>query len=239
MKRIPSLLVIMSAFVLSQMLNSCGLIDFEFEEYTQEAYEMHLDKDSVYVLYGTTFNLTPIFTPDTVTNREVYWTSADNNIVWAYNNYFVTISEGETYVSAITVQNRITDSCYVKVLPAWEININSFSDDMVVYAQVSIDEAPVDTANILLGAFSGGELRGIGEKKQWKGIDYFQFHIFGHKELEPNPENDKEIIRFAYYDKQNLYFQYLSQYLLFDGETHGTLSDLYVINNNDVKEEVL
>lgn len=233
MKRVPSLLVLSSILILSQSICSCGLIDFEFEEYTQEAYEMHLDRDSVYILLDETFSLNPIFTPDSVSNREIYWISDDTEIVFAFNNHFIPISEGETYVRAITVQNRITDSCYVKVLPRWEININNYSNDMVVYANVSINDAPVDTENILLGAFCGGELRGIGVKKVWKEIEYFQFHIFGFKNLEPDDENDTEIIRFAYYDRKNLDFKYLKQYLIFDGETYGTISDLYIINDKE------
>lgn len=231
MKTTPTQLALWSTLTLSLLMCSCGLIDFEFEEYTQEVFEMNLNRDSVYVLLDEPFNLTPVFTPDSVSNKEVYWTSSDNTIVWVFDNVLLPVGVGEAYVTALTVLNRMTDSCYVKVLPHWEIDIHNFSDDMVVYADVSINGAPVDTENILLGAFCGGELRGVGVKKEAKGIEYFEFHIMGYKELENDENGNNEIVRFAYYDRSNLSFKYLSQYLIFDGETHGTLSDLYVIDD--------
>ena len=64
------------------MLTSCGLIDMEFDGDIPGAYDMQLDHDTVYVTQGEHFVLQPVFTPDSVSNREVFFRSANEEIEW-------------------------------------------------------------------------------------------------------------------------------------------------------------
>lgn len=232
MRKILVNIAFLIGLVTSQLTTSCGIIDFDMGEITQSSYEMSLNLDTAVVLQGESFHLTPIFTPDSIDNQEVYWMSSNSNVVFVLGNNLIALNEGEAIVKAISVQNRNMDSCYVKVLPRWEVNPYQYSDDMVVYANVQIGGKAFDSKNMLLGAFIGGQLRGIGEEIEWTGTKYYKIRIYGYLDLDRDEVGNPEIVKFAYYHPDKLQLNYFKQYLLFDGETHGTLSALFEINDN-------
>ena len=119
--------------LLASLFTSCGLLDMEFDENVQMAYDMQLDHDTVYVAVGDSIVLQPVFTPDSVINREVFFSSAHEEIAYIHNDTIIAVSEGETVISAISVMNEKMAFCQVFVLPPWEVNIYNYSDDMVAY----------------------------------------------------------------------------------------------------------
>ena len=91
----------------------------EFDENVQIDFDMRLDHDTVYVEEGDSFVLQPLFTPDSVINREVLFLSADDNVAYVNNDTIVAVSEGETVINAISVANEKMAFCQVYVMAPW------------------------------------------------------------------------------------------------------------------------
>ena len=81
-KRLTYLSPLSCLLMITSLLSSCGLIDMEFDDNVQVAYDMQLDRDTVFVTQGDSFVLHPVFTPDTVSNREVFFRSANEEIAY-------------------------------------------------------------------------------------------------------------------------------------------------------------
>ena len=207
------------------MLTSCGLIDMEFDEDIQGAYDMQLDHDTVYVTQGEHFVLQPVFTPDSVSNREVFFRSANEEIAYIKNDTIYAESIGETVISATSVMNEKMAFCHVFVLKPWEIDIYRYSDDMVAYVTASVDDVPLDFEKQMVVAFVGGELRGIGKLIELNDTRVVQIRIYGHLDYDSEWETFPELVYFAYYDREKLMLNQLPIYLKFDGETHGSVSE--------------
>ena len=210
--------------LLALLMSSCGLLDMEFDENVQIAYDMQLDHDTVYVAAGDSFVLQPVFVPDSVINREVFYCSANEEIAYIHNDTIIAVSEGETVISAISVMNEKMAFCQVFVLPPWEVNIYNYSDDMVAYLSATIDGVPIDFEKQMIVAFVGPQLRGIGQPIKLKDTTIVQIRIYGYSYWGNEEPIRPELVRFAYYDKEKLLLKYLPLYITFDGETHGSPS---------------
>ena len=206
---------------------SCGLIDMELGEGTQYAYDMTLEYDSIYVRIGDSVLIKPVFVPDSVSNSEVLYLSEDENVATIVNDTVVAMASGEVLVTAMSVLGGIADTCKVYVMEPWEVNPLDFANDMVVYATATVDGKPFDPETMDIAAFAGPEFRGMGELKEINGIRFLQFRIYGELDLETMGPNPFEMIHFGCYNKTDYSFRYMDQYLYFDGETHGSLSNLY------------
>ena len=207
------------------MLTSCGLIDMEFDGDIPGAYDMQLDHDTVYVTQGEHFVLQPVFTPDSVSNREVFFRSANEEIAYIKNDTIYAESIGETVISATSVMNEKMAFCHVFVLEPWEIDIYSYSNDMVAYVTASIDDVPLDFEKQMVLAYVGGDLRGICKLIEVKDKRVVQIRIYGHLDYHQEWPTFPELVRFAYYDHEKLMLNHLPVYLDFDGETHGSVSE--------------
>ena len=214
----------------SLLTASCGLLDMEFDEGTQMVYEMRLDRDTVHVMVGDTFVLAPIFVPDSVSNHEVFFLSEADSVATIENGAVVAMSEGETVIMAISVLGEKRADCHVYVMAPWAVSPFEYSDDMIVYATVTIDGKPLDPETQQIGAFSGPEFRGMGQLMEWQGRTFLQFRIYGHYEWGDDEPTQPELIRFAYYDKKGVVFEYASLAISFDGETHGSPSNPLELN---------
>ena len=210
--------------LLALLMPSCGLLDMEFDENVQIAYDMQLDHDTVYVAVGDSFVLQPVFTPDSVINREVFFSTANEEIAYIHNDTIIAVSEGETVISAISVMNEKMAFCQVFVLAPWEINIYKYSNDMVAYLSATIDGVPIDFEKQMIVAFVGPQLRGIGQPIKLKDTTIVQIRIYGYSYWGNEEPIRPELVRFAYYDKEKLLLKYLPLYITFDGETHGSPS---------------
>lgn len=209
----------------SLLTASCGLLDMEFDEGTQMAYEMRLNRDTVTVLVGDTFVLAPIFVPDSVSNHEVFFVSGADSVATVKDGAVVAMGEGETVITAISVSGAKRADCQVYVMAPWTVNPYDYSDDMIVYTTAAIGRQPFDPETQQIGAFSGSEFRGMGQLVEWQGRTFLQFRIYGHYEWGDDEPTQAELIRFARYDKEKVTFEYLPLSIPFDGETHGSPSE--------------
>lgn len=210
--------------ILVPLFTSCGLLDMEFDENVQMAYDMKLDHDTVYIIEGDSIVLHPVFTPDSVINREVFFRSANDEIAYIHNDTIIAVSEGETVISATSVMNEKMAFCQVFVLPPWEIDIYKYSNDMVAYVTATIDGVPIDFEKQMIVAFVGPQLRGIGQPIKLKDTTIVQMRIYGYSYWGSEEPIRPELVRFAYYDKEKLMLKNLPLYITFDGETHGSPS---------------
>ncbi len=225
MKRFAKILTFISFVAVSQLMTSC--LKLEIGDDTLTAYDMSLNYDSVYMMLDDTITLSPVFNPDSVTNKEMFWWSDVDSIVYADGNDLIAAAEGITYVRGMSVQHRLEDSCYVYVMPRWEVSPYDYPFEIVVYADVKIGgETPSE--DILIGAFKGKEFRGIGKWKEWKGKKYMEIRAYSHYDEIHDGKSEK--INFLYYDKKNLRVQRFTQSISFDSETHGTLSNLFELS---------
>ena len=225
MKRFAKILTFISFVAVSQLMTSCLKLDIGDDTLT--AYDMSLDYDSVYMMLDDTITLSPVFNPDSVTNKEMFWWSDADSIVYADGNDLIAAAEGITYVRGMSVQHRLEDSCYVYVMPRWEVSPYDYPFEIVVYADVKIGgETPSE--DILIGAFKGKEFRGIGKWKEFAGKKYLEIRAYSCYDEVHDGKSEK--INFLYYDKKNLRVQRFKQSISFDSETHGTISNLFELS---------
>ena len=225
MKRFAKILTFISFVAVSQLMTSCLKLDIGDDTLT--AYDMSLNHDSVYMMLDDTIRLSPVFNPDSVTNKEMFWWSDADSIVYADGNDLIAAAEGITYVRGMSVQHRLEDSCYVYVMPRWEVSPYDYPFEIAVYADVKIGgETPSE--DILIGAFKGKEFRGIGKWKEWKGKKYMEIRAYSHYDEIHDGKSEK--INFLYYDRKNLKVRRFAQSISFDSETHGTLSNLFELS---------
>ena len=118
----------------------------------------------------------------------------------------------------------------VVVMPGWRFDPYSWPYETVVYADVRYNGEPL-SGNMMVGAFVGNECRAIGEVKEWNGVRYTQFRIgselFNYSEPGEDEVYASETIRFMLYDPATHLMREHPETLTFDGEAHGTLSNLY------------
>ena len=224
MKKLRHITAFLCVVTLVPLITSCGLIDMEFDENVQVDFDMRLDHDTVYVEEGDSFVLQPMFIPDSVINREVLFLSADDNVAYVNNDTIVAVSEGETVINAISVANEKMAFCQVYVMAPWKVDIYKYSNDMVAYVTASIDGEPLNLETQKIGAYVGGELRGIGELIELNDKKILQIRIYGHYELGDGEPTRPELVRFVCYDKEKMMKTNLSLSISFDGETHGSPS---------------
>jgi len=212
------------------MYSSCGLIDMDTDENVQQAYEMSLGRDTVYAMVGDSFMVKPVFTPEIVSNVEIFWFADYDSIIRVINDTIVAVGEGKSFLHGISVQDVKEDSTLVIVMPEWTYQPYNWPYETVVYANVRLNGEPLP-AYMKVAAFVGDECRGIGEKKNWNGISYTQFRIGSEMFSYPDPTSDdiyiNETIRFVLYDPETHMLSELDETMTFDGETHGTISNLY------------
>ncbi len=217
-------LVLVSALTLT----SCGLVDMEDQEELPLT-EMHLQRDTLYLMVGDQFTLQPVLTPDSVTIDDVFWSSSADSVLSISNNVFTGVSEGWSLVRALSVSRQLEDSCHVCVMRRWENTEREYPYEMMVYANVSVHGQPFNPETMVLGAFVDDEMRGAGQLMEWKGKQYVRFRI-GSDIKFVDSEGIEETVTFRVYYKQQLRYEEFPQELNFDGEAHGTLSSLFSLS---------
>ena len=201
------------------ILTSCGeLFDYDTSD-PSAASTMTLGRHSVDIMVGDRYEIPTIFSPEELSNRTVYWQSADNSIVAFENNTIIGMAVGTTMVKAISVSEQLEDSCKVNVIPRWELHTDGYPYDMVIYADVQVHGAP-PTDDMMIGAVCDGELRGIGVRQSHNGVSYMVIRVW-------SPFEYGDVIRIGCYRRGQAIIEYFPDEFTFDGEAHGTLSKLY------------
>lgn len=208
---------------------SCGLMEMD-EQADIVATQMSLQRDTLYTMVGDRIELTPVFTPDSVTVGDVLWTSSADSVLSVSNNVFTALSEGWALVRAVSVMRHLEDSCRVCVMRRWNSTAREYPYEMMVYATVTVHGQPFNPETMMLGAFVDDEMRGAGELMEWKGQQYVRFRV-GSDISYYDPDGLDETVTFRVYYRQELRYETFPQTIGFDGEAHGTLSSLFEIYN--------
>lgn len=222
------------------ILTSCGDM-LEFQP-TVSPYHMEFDRHEYFIMAGDTGRINPIFTPDTISNMTIYWMSDNPLVATVVDNNLIGVAEGETTVTGVSIEYQIYDTCHIYVMPYWGVDMNrGYAFDMMVYAHPTLQGQPLGSEHVV-AAFCGDEVRGVGEWREEKDIEFMRFRIYSRlnpdapfdPELKPQdpqypdePVETPEKIVFRLYDHKRHEVYELPDTLLFDGETHGTLSGLY------------
>ena len=195
--------------------------------------QMRLPRKVINLMVGDRYSIPVEFTPDDPSNREVWWQTANNSVAEMDNNYVVGVGEGLTKAYAMSVSDRLQDSCLVNVIPGTYLNPNEYPYDMVIYADVTIHGqkyTPEDEESLIIAAYCDFELRGIGKMRTANGRPYMEIRIWSPFEY------GDWIDLMCIYRGKALIELFPEQYL-FDGETYGTLSNLIPLVIDENSEE--
>lgn len=209
------------------LLCSCG--DYWEGGDPVDARRMTLGRRVINMMVGDRYRIPVLFEPDTLSNRSVWWMTEDKDVAIVERDTVIALSEGLTLAWAMSVSDHQTDSCWVSVLPAIYLNPKSYPYDMVIYADVSIhghQYTAADEDSIIIGAYIGDELRGIGKMRQWQGRDYMEIRIWS-----PVRNGGDISLRCIY--RGRALVELFPDAFEFDGEAHGTLSQLYPLVLDD------
>ena len=217
-KKLCNMTLVLAAALLTA---SCGEF-FEPSEATLPT-TMTLSNHDVTVMEGDTCVIRPLFTPDSISNSAVFWMTLDQEVArFVSPDTLLAVYQGITEAVAIPVIDyRKTDTCRVTVIPRWQITANfNYPEDMVVYADIRVHGQPVND-DMLIGAFCGDELRGVGQTIERQGVRYTLIRVWGPYAM------SNETIVFRCYDRRRYTLEEFDEALDFDGEAHGTLSNLF------------
>ena len=219
--------------IIACVMVGCG----EFYEFpTSEpvpANQMKLPRKVVNLVVGDSYRIPVKFTPQEVTADAVWWELADSSVARLVNDTVVGVAQGQTVAYATSVASRATDSCLVNVLPTMYVSPSSYIYDMVIYAQATIHGKPYTKASedsLIVCAYCNDDLRGIGVMRNWMGRDYMELRVW-------SPFEYGDIIDLRCYHRGKALVELFPNELIFDGETHGTLSNLYQLVLDDDAEE--
>ncbi len=218
---------------------SCDIMELEEPEQLP-VLDMYFGQETYYAMEGEEFSISPIFNPDDVTVSDVYWESSDETVATAYDNNIIAKNEGWTTISATSVSKRANASYELYVFPIWNSEDYDNPYEMVIYADITMDGKPFNPEDMVVAAFCGEECRGIGVMKESKGKQYVVLRIGGSLSnmeaiySDPNvvygedeDEAFRERIVFQCYDRKNHLLKKARRGMVFDGETHGYISNLY------------
>lgn len=74
-----------------------------------------LDRETASIGTGETLTLTPIFSPETATNKNVTWSSSDKTIATVENGIVTPLKKGTTTITVTAEDGGFTDVCVVTV----------------------------------------------------------------------------------------------------------------------------
>lgn len=210
----------------SLWLTSCGLIDMEFDPYTQTVTNVKFAYDTVYVMQGDTFFLAPYIEPDSVSNETLYMESEHDSIVSVQSDTIIAMGEGETHLIAVSASQSMTDTCLVMVMQPWRVSPYDHLYDMVIYADIDLGKGLYFNPSIMdVAAFRNGTCIGKGETIEMPdGKRYTRFRCWTN--TDPEESDPEDFIYFMIHYKMNLQIGFFEQTIPFDGKTHGTLSNL-------------
>ncbi len=223
MKRLTTLLCLAMSLLLTF---SCGIMDMD-EEFVVEPIDIDIDQDTLYVMKGESFTIRPVFHPDNVSLDDIFWTVDDESCVFVSNNIFTAVGEGWTVVRGMSVANQFEDSCSVCVLD-WNAQLPAYPYETVIYADVKVDGENFDPATMSLGAFISDRLAGVGKLRSFKGINYMEIRA-GSEWIDESDDNS-QTITFRIYDNRSHTCREMTEEIVFDCGTYGTVSNLYQLN---------
>ena len=225
-------------------LAACGDL-FEFEGETADLKKITLDRHALYLMVGETYKFSVSFDPDTLRNKAIYWISDEPSVATFEDAVLVALSEGETLITGFSIEHQCADTCRVVVGYEWFMPENLYPFDMVVNANITIDDQPLKES-MQVGAFVGAQVRGIGIQRQFFGVNFTELRVYSplkpygpnenqHPLETNNDPTDPEKVVFRIFDRDTHKMYESPDTLTFDGMTHGYPSNLYRINIKTTK----
>jgi hypothetical protein len=211
-------------------LYSCGDFWTADTANISDGRQMGLERYVVTILEGEQYAIPVWFTPDSLYNATVYWETEDDDIATFHNDTLLALTPGLTRVFATSTIDRLSDTCWVQVLPHPQMDWGDFPYEMMLYASVSLHGRPLTVENqdsVIIAAYVDDDLRGVGQMREAKGREYFVMRIGAYR-----PSGDQ--LRLRCYYRGRALAEWFPQVLSFDGEALGTLSNLFplVIDNS-------
>lgn len=210
-------------------LSSCG----EFFEGVVPAGDMKLVRKVIPLVVGDRYAIPVEFDPAELSNNAVYWLTEDREIAVFENDTLVALAEGQTLAYAWSSIDLLQDTAVVIVLPNQYQPQPDYPYDMVIYAAVTIHGTPLTLENAnryFIGAYVNNELRGIGKVERRFDTDYVVIRVWS-----PYSYGDNVTLR-CYFLGQARTEQFATEFT-FDGERHGTLSNLFPLVLDDTAQE--
>ena len=209
------------ACLLLLLMTSCGEV-FELEFENPDVIlpvQMHLSTNNLYMMAGDTCSLYPVWSPDSITGLGVYWESTNPEVAVVENGLITAVGNGSAMIRAISVSELVADSCYINVYKTWQVEPQYYEYDMVVYAHVEVEGEQLND-DLEISAMCGGEVRGQGIIRTLNNITYLELRIYS------NVASGEQIDFYCHHKKRERVIKF-PQSLTFDGEAHGTLTNLY------------
>lgn len=179
-----------------------------------------LSRHQLTMLVGDTCRFDAVFSPEDYPEQGLLWVSTVAGILDVNGNTVVARSAGSTNVVITSAMGLKSDTCRVEVQPAWgEPPLELY--DMVVYAAV---DPSIDPETSELAAFCGNELCGRGVRRTDHGVTYTVFRIYSAM---MDTEDYKVPITFRCHLRNEGRVVQFPDTIYFDGEAHGSLSNLY------------
>ena len=207
---------------------SCGeLTDQTGDGSEFVAESMRLSRHEAYLMVGDQLQLTAEVLPENVRLGSILWNVDDNGCL-EQKSYGVVVGRaaGDSYLHALLESNLLEDRCLIHVLPRWmDLDYDERRYDMVVYARNEINGQPLSDSQVL-AAKVADEVRGVAQVREFQHatgtISYLVICIYSDVE-------EGETVSFWLYDRADFSLRQSSYQVVFDGEQHGTLSDLVQI----------
>ena len=205
------------------VLTSCG--DFWESEPAAmvTAQQMQLERRLVTLVEGDRYVIPVSFTPDSLHNATVYWESMDTAVVRFVDDTLHAVAQGLTQAVAFTTIDRLRDTCWVQVIGPMSYEYGRYANDMLVYASVDVrgKHLTVDNCDsLVIGAFVGDQLRGVGRMLRERDIDYMALRV-------ESALGYGEPFTVRCYHRGQARFDQFPDTLTFTGESLGRLSSLY------------
>ena len=195
--------------------------------------EMQLSRKVIPLVVGDRYSIPVTFSPVELSNNTVYWLTEDNTVARFVNDTLVALSEGQTLAYAWSSIDLLRDTCVVVVMPGLYEPMPNYRYDMVIYASVMIHGTPLTPDNqhqYFIGAYVNDELRGIGRVEEAHGVTYTVIRVWS-----PYDYGEEVTLRCYYIGQART--ELFPVTFTFDGERHGTLSQLYPLVLDEDAEE--
>jgi hypothetical protein len=148
-----------------------------------------------------------------------YKRSSNENVITVENGVISAVGEGTAVITAISVSRQYQASCTVNVHQQWSFNPYNYAYDMVFYADISVHGEKFSD-DMYVAAVCDDEIRGIAQLKEYNGTPYILIRVYSNF-----TQGDE--IKFKVYKRNSAQVEMFPNVVVFDGESHGSLSHLY------------
>jgi hypothetical protein len=213
---------------------SCGdYLDMTTKEPVQVD-SISLPQRVITLFEGDRYAIPVVVKPDSAfTSTSFYWQSANDSVAMFLNDSLWALREGVTQAFVRTATGDHSDTCTVCVLPPLFVEPGLYPYDMVIYASVNVHGTKITRENAdqyPVAAYVRNELRGIGQMHEAGGNEYMVIRVW-------SPYESGEQVTLRCYERPQARCELFPDTLTFDGERHGTLSDLYPLTFDNKAEE--